>query len=189
MITAEWGNTDQQVAQNLANAQPRVLQALLQAMNEQMIATASYIQTSKLEGDPLKHRTGHLEASVQAVPAVIEGDVVEGGVQGGGGLAPYGIVQELGGTFIIPEHTRRMALEAGGGRIKLLTKGGLPSNRKQINFVRTDIVVREHEATYPERSFMRAGLDERGPMILKALQDAVADALIAQIGASGASNT
>ena len=180
---ATWGGTDKQVVQNLATAQPRVLQALLQAMNEQMIALESYIKATKLEGDPLKHRSGHLEASVQAIPATIEGDVVEGGVEGGGGLAPYGIVQELGGTFLIPEYTRRMALEAGGGRTRLLTKAGLTSTRKQINFVRTDIVVHAHEATYPERSFMRAIVDERGPTILQALQTAAAAALVTEIGA------
>jgi hypothetical protein len=188
-FSAEWGGTDKQVAQNLATAQPRVLQALLQTMNAQMISLESYIKTTKLEGDPLKHRSGHLEASVQAVPATIDGDAVEGGVEGGGGLAPYGIVQELGGTFIIPEHTRRMALEAGGGRTRLLTKAGLTSSSKKINFVRTDIVVREHEAHYPERSFMRSSIDEQGPTILKALQEAAAAALAEQIGVGDASNS
>lgn len=69
--------------------------------------------------------------------------------------------------------------------MRLLTKGGLTSQRRQINFVRTDIVVHAHPATYPQRSFMRAGLDEQSANILENLQTAYAAAILEAYGVQG----
>lgn len=187
MISADFGTTGQRVAENFSTAQPRVLQALLTTMDAQMLSLESYIRATKLEGDPLHHRSGELESSVNAGKSVIEGDSVIGTVTGGGGLAPYGIVHEYGGVFTVHEYTRRMAFNSSGGKIKLLTKRGLVSTRKAISFVRTDIVVSEHDVEYPERSFMRAGFEEKQASILSALQEAAARALIGDD--SGAGNT
>lgn len=183
MIGVTWSGTDRRAVANLVTATPRVLQALKARMDIEMQSLESFIRAEKLEGDPLRHRSGHLQSSVQAGESTITNGIVEGHIQGGGGLAPYGIVHERGGVFTIPEHTRRMALSASGGRVRLLTKAGLTSTRKQINFVRTDIVVREHEAEYPMRSFMRSSWEEQQPGILARLRTAAATAMQEAINA------
>jgi hypothetical protein len=186
MISADFGGGDQRIVARLSSLISPVLDAMVNAMDAQMISLEGYIRANKLEGNPLQHRSGRLQSSVNYVPATIVDDTtVEGSVNGGGGLAPYGIVHEEGGTFQIPEYTRRSARSASGGVVRLLTKGGLTSQRRQINFVRTDIVVHAHPATYPQRSFMRAGLDEQSANILENLQTAYAAAILEAYGVQG----
>lgn len=171
-----FGSTDERVEAKLKSVGPRLLRELLPAMNAQMLALESYVKTRKLEGDPLHHRTGKLQSSVQALPAVVDAGVIAGGVYQAQAVAPYGIVHEYGGTFEIPEHTRRIGFDARGRRVKLLTRHGLVSQRKQIASVGEGIV-RAHTATFPERSFMRSSLLENADKILEAMEQALTEVL------------
>lgn len=165
----DFSGTDERLKEKLLATHPRVLAQLLPAMNAQMLALESYIRGSKLEGQVLHHRTGKLEGSVNVDPSRVEGETVVGSVTQNTAIAPYGPVHEYGGTFTVREHTRRFALSEGGRRIKLLNKSGLVSQRKAIASVGEGIV-REHEATYPERSFMRSSKTEKSDEIVEALR-------------------
>jgi hypothetical protein len=137
-------------------------------MNQEMVMLQGYIQSSKLQTNPLHHRTGKLQSSIRYIPAVVEGNSVVGSVEGGGGVAPYGVVQEYGGTFSVRGYMRRTAFNTRGEQVKLLTKHGLTSTRSSIASVDLG-TVRPHTITFPERSFMRVSLAEKEAEIVAGL--------------------
>lgn len=106
----------------------------------------NYIVTQKLRGPVLHYRTGNLARSVtQRVEQ--QGNQISAIVQAGG-LAPYAGVHEYGGTFTIPEHMSASRLG-------------------------TKFLVRQHTATYPERSYMRTSLEENVEMYIDEVNKAV----------------
>ena len=87
MISADFGGGDQRIVARLGSLISPVLDAMVNAMDAQMISLEGYIRANKLEGNPLQHRSGRLQSSVNYVPATIVDDTtVEGSVNGGGGL-------------------------------------------------------------------------------------------------------
>ena len=111
-----------------------------------------YIVTVKLQGgNPLHHRTGNLQrATVYTEP--IENNGVITATVGTSNLAPYGFVHEYGGTFSIPAHARTSVL----GKV---------------------YTVREHSATFSERSYLRSSLAENKDMILEAIENEILKAV------------
>jgi hypothetical protein len=130
------------------------------------------IQNDYLEGQVLHHRTGLLKGSVRrwvewggnytgAGPFTISAVV-----QGGGGLAAYGAIHEYGGTFTIPEHMAH--------RTK---KGTRTMRRAGIHPIADSWTVQAHQATFPERSFMRAALHANEPEYLSWIERAVGEGI------------
>lgn len=124
--------------------------ALRQSMFEQMARLASYVKSSKLEGQALHHRTGNLTNSVFSDATGDESEVK--GVVGTGAQAPYAHVHEDGGAFNIPSHTRTSKLGNA-------------------------FTVRSYIATFPQRAFLRPSLNEKREEILSALKGTVGQVL------------
>ena len=124
------------------------------------------IKDNALEGQILQHRSGKLTGSIRSWVEMGDHEMVAW-IQGGGGVAPYGAVHEFGGTFTIPAHiAQRHAASARRMR------------RKGIDTVAdTWWTVREHTATFPERSFMRSRLHENEGMFLSWIERAVSESL------------
>ena len=141
----------QYIASDIAGAPAKVLDAVEVAMQRVAIALQAYIQREKLSGDPLHQRTGVLKGSINQH---VERDdhSVSAVVSGAGGPAYYGWVHEFGGTFTVPEHYSTSRL---GNRF----------------------VVRAHNATYPERSFMRSSFEETKDQFVQWIQDAIRDGM------------
>jgi hypothetical protein len=73
-----------------------------------------------LSGNVLQVRTGKLLSTVRKGPIEVSGGVIEGTVVAGGSDAPYGIMQELGGTRpydIYPVNKKVLAFLADGKQI------------------------------------------------------------------------
>lgn len=145
---------DATVVANLRSVGPRLRNALAQAMNRIGIILAAYIVSEKLQGQALKHRTGKLGRSIRN-SVEQSGDTVAALVQGGGAFAPYGVIHEDGGTFQIPDHMSTSKLGKS-------------------------FLVRAHQATFPERSFMRSSLAENRQLFVDQIEFAVAESITAQ---------
>ena len=124
----------------------------------------------------LHHRTGKLIQSIRALPAEASSGGVSLTVQGGGGPAFYGKYHEFGGTFLIPEHVRRIGFNAKGKRTRLLTIGGTGRVRRGVDKVEAG-TVKAHNVTYPMRSFMRSSLGEMRGAIIQAVALGVREGL------------
>jgi phage gpG-like protein len=144
----------------------RLARALLTSMQRDMVRTADYARTNKLSGDPLHRRTGNLSRAVTG-RARLDGTTVVGEV-GTAGI-PYAYVHEMGGTFWIRPHIRRTGFDAKDQRIRLLTKQG--AVRAAVKAV-GDSIVRGHNATYPQRAFLKPSLEENRARITDDLRAA-----------------
>lgn len=164
-------NADQIVAL-LRQRASQVGPALLDEMTSQMQQTADYSRATKLSGDPLKHRTGQLSRSITS-SATLDGLKITGKI---GSSAPYAHVHELGGVFLIPEHYRRTGFGSKQQRITMLTRSG--SVRAAVKSM-TRGMVRAHNATYPQRAFLKPSLMERRDDILAALRGRLTEVLSA----------
>lgn len=102
------GNSDQVLVRQLTLKAPQILERLTAQLTEEMIFLQGVIQTEKLSGQILQHKSGKLIGSVRAVPAVLSGGFISAEVDAAGGPAWYGSLFEYGteeGYDIFP-HTR-----------------------------------------------------------------------------------
>jgi phage gpG-like protein len=148
-FTVEFDDTNLRI--RLAAMGPRVRAALLRAVTESAIDVQGKVQ-AKLAGVVLNERTHRLHDSIHyqitddsdGVTATVGTDVV------------YARIHEYGGTVTVREHLMHMTQMFGHP---------LETPR--------DVLVREHTATYPERSFLRSTLREETPTIRARLTAAV----------------
>jgi len=124
------------------------------AVQEQLYSLQSYIVSSKLSGQVLKRRTGNLASSINVRMNSGNPDDISGQV---GTAVVYAAIHEYGGTVTIPAHQRTIT-QAFGRPLK--------DGSKQID-------VRSYQATFPERSFLRSGLQDRQAQIRTAINSAV----------------
>lgn len=124
--------------------------AMLQAVQEEMTKLADYVRATKLQGNPLNHRSGRLSRGVTG-SASIDGDTIEGKVGVPVDEVPYAPVHEHGGTFQVPSYQREVS--------KVFGKSVTPFKQ----------TVSAHTATYPQRAFLRPSMDERRDAIMKSL--------------------
>ena len=106
----------------------------------------------KVTGELLQQRTGKLARSIEMIPAAVNGDVIEGAVQGGGGTALYAKFQEYGtsGPYeIAPNKVKALAFMLNG----------------KIAFAKRVV-----HPGLPARSFMRSTFQEMQPEIVAELQ-------------------
>lgn len=149
MVTVTVGSNN--TVRYLESVKTDIRQSLLKAMTRIGIGLQAYIQTKKLEGQVLQHRSGKLIGSIRQ-HVVDEGSEIVVVVQGGGGVAPYGYVHEYGGTYLVPTHWRTSKL-------------GNPYQ------------VRPYNITFPERSYMRSSLEENEQWIVEQIERAIKEAL------------
>lgn len=114
-----------------------------------------HVQQDKLQGQVLKSHTQNLVRNILRIDAKAADGTVTGGM-GLGANAPYGLVHEFGGTFNIAEHLAHRIHGSNGRRIGAKGAHILKGNREGLGLVGV-WTVREHSATFPERSFMRTG--------------------------------
>lgn len=127
---------------------PKLMQTLPPHVERYAIYLQSYVREHKLSGDPLHRRSGNLSNSINYQPISVSENSVETAV---GTNLPYGRVHELGGTFQIPAH---MAVSSRG----------------------KEYMVRQHEATYPQRAFLSPSLQETTGSFVYEVSQAVREA-------------
>ena len=140
---------------------PAALSAALAAKASELAAAlADRVRTDKLAGGVLATRSGALQASIVADVAA-DADGVLASV-GSNGDVKYAAIQEYGGKTaaheILPGKTQALAFLAGGA----------------MHFARK---VEHPGSLIPERSYLRASLEEMSGEIVAALADAAAEAL------------
>lgn len=94
-------NSDRRLVESLREKGPAIIRVLMSKLNELMIQLQSYIVAQKLSGQSLRRQSGRLAGSIRYIPAVLEGTVIVGAVEGAGGPAWYGKLYEdpeAGGT-------------------------------------------------------------------------------------------
>lgn len=168
-VSASVTGVDQAVQDFLATERI-LLQKLMRQSDIEMTRVQSLIQSTKLEGQVLHHRSGKGIASIRMIPAQLQGSIITGGVQGGGGVAWYMALHESGGTFNMPERNRRIGFNSDHEQIRLLTHGGRV--RKAVKSISTHRV-RKGSITFPERSFMRSTWEEERAGIEARMQGVV----------------
>ena len=141
---------------------------LTAVMEMEMQKTADVSRTTKFSGSPLNRRTGNLSRNING-DATIAGSQITGRIGVDLDAVPYGYVHEVGGTFDIPEHTRRTGMNARLERIRMLNRSG--DVRAAVKAMSRG-VVRAHTATYPQRSFLRPVMNDRRTEIFAALSKA-----------------
>lgn len=130
-----------------------VIAALTERVTSVNIALMNKIK-GKLNGPLLKSHTAKLSNSIRPIPTTSDGQKIAGGVQGGGGGAPYGKFLEDGtqGPYTIAPKDPKQALRffIGGKEIfaKSVTHPGLKAYR-----------------------FMKGTLQEEKPNILEQLRE------------------
>ena len=155
----------------LGRMTPAIRDSLVLGMNESTIRLQAYIVNEKLSGDPLHRRSGHLSNATQQDVLANEDSVV-GRVSNN---MAYAHVHEEGGTFWIPEHTVRWGksvMRMRGYDTSKMTKG-----------MAVEGTVRGHNATYPQRAFMKPSYEALREWIVERLKVATQDGM--EQGASG----
>ena len=150
MIRAEITGVDD-IKARLQGLPDKLRAELVRTITEDAFSLQAHIVTDKLSGQVLHRRTGNLASSINTK---IGGSAtsVEGTV---GTNVGYGRIHELGGTFRIPEHERR------------INRGGIQDS----------VLVRAHSATFPKRSFLASSLQDMSTRIKADLNAAVARGL------------
>lgn len=143
MLKISFNGSDERLAEYLRLRGEKVLSAVQKQMLLTMLRVQQHIQTDKLSGTVLQHRSGKLIGSVRVEEVRVDGSEVTGSVQAGGGPAWYGRIHEYGGVF------------TAKGRI---SKGGKRGQPYQMKF--------------PERSFMRSSLADMRSQIFEDLKAA-----------------
>jgi phage gpG-like protein len=149
----------------------KVAEEVTVAMQDQMTQLADYVRSNKLSGDPLHRRTGKLSRSITG-DATLSGRYIIGRIGSKG--VPYAHVHEMGGTFDIPAHTRRIGYNAREQRVRLLNRNN--SVRAAVRST-GEVMVRAHTATYPQRAFLHPSMQENQDKIITALRTAVVEAI------------
>jgi len=137
MIRA-WIVGDDAVIARLDAIPGSVAAAVRRAVEGQAIALTRYVKGSKLSGQVLRNRSGHLRASISYALMIAD----QGLTAQVGANVEYAHVHEYGGDFAIKAHQRMMTQAFG----------------RPVAIPRM-ISVRAHDAHYPERSFLRSSLE------------------------------
>ncbi len=145
MLKLSFNGSDERLAEYLRLRGEKVLSAVQKQMLLTMLRVQQHIQTDKLSGTVLQHRSGKLIGSVRVGEVRVDGSEVVGSVQAGGGPAWYGRIHEYGGVFTAKG---RISKAVGGKR-------GAPYQMK-----------------FPERSFMRSSLADMRSQIFEDLKAA-----------------
>lgn len=162
MITLTFGGSDSRLIQSWQDRVGRVAPAVVRALNTLHAQLQSYIVSEKLSGQVLQHRSGKLAGSIRVALAETSGDSVRGGVQGAGGVAPYGRYHEYGTASqyeIVPKQAKVLAFSIGG----------------QTVFAR-----RVQHPPIAERSFMRTGLQDMRQQIVEGLRQQITATLTSE---------
>ena len=168
IASLRFNGTDKALIESLGHKGQGAIRAIVGKITEMTLRLQRHIQTEKLEGQVLQHRTGKLINSIRALPVRLEGDSIVGEVQGAGGPAWYGRVHEFGGVFVFERHsTARYGRGiTGTGRVGRKTRA--LEQRTMATYV---------TAHFPERSFMRSSLNEMRSSITEEITGAVRKAL------------
>lgn len=145
----------EKVLRVLSDAGPAVRRRLLDEMNRQTIRLQNIV-VQKLSGPVLKNRTGLLRESINQ-RVTESANELRGSV---GTNVKYGAVHELGGTFTIPAHIAHW-------------KNGPARGQARVD----SWEVRAHEATFPQRSFLRSTLTEESATTIQAFKAALSAAV------------
>lgn len=111
--------------------------ALVIALRDRVNQIDAVLQRSvvaNLSGAVLQIRTGKAVRSVEMIPAELNGDLITGAVQAGGGAAPYLKIQEEGsaGPYeIVPDRAKALAFMLNGRMVfaRKVIHPGLPARR------------------------------------------------------------
>ena len=143
---------------HLQEISPKLRDILAEKVNGFSIGLQSYIVGSNLQGGtPLHRRSGTLSDSITVGPIEQTQHSVS---QVTGTNVEYAHVHELGGTFDIREHLRRMTLS------------GITGQKHDAL-----VTVRAHQATYPKRAFMKPSVQEKSGEFTQAVAEAVAESI------------
>lgn len=173
MIEFYFEQSNERVVAYLAAKGKGVVEALRKEMAKQMIVMSDRVRADKLSGQVLKNRTGTLRRSINAKTEFDEAGIL--GTVGVDPTAPYGKIHEYGGTVTVRAHLRRSKLGAKPRAGRRVAQG--PQNAAHGGI---GTWVREHQATYPQRSFLRTTLREMGGDIVSHLQQAAATAAVSK---------
>ena len=140
----------------------RARDALTDAMKRQWFSLQAHVVSEKLSGQVLRRLTGNLASSINVggansasqfteTPAEIVGQV--------GTKVIYGAIHEDGGTVNVQAHTRNITQVFG----RPVTP--------------TEVFVRAHTATYPQRSFLRSSIRDLASEIRADIEQSVRKAV------------
>jgi hypothetical protein len=164
---------DRELAEKFRARRAGLAAAVAAEMHVQMARLRDYTVATRLQTDPLHHRTGKLSTGVHGDVEVV-GSTVIGTVGVDGDAVPYAVVHEEGMTVTVPSHMRRLGYNSRLEQIKLMTKTG--KVRSAVKAMSRG-VVKSHAATYPQRAFLKPSFEDRRQEIVDALRQSISDHL------------
>jgi hypothetical protein len=174
MLEISFNGSDKRTVEALLSKTDSVISRLALKLNALMIRLQAKIVGEKLKGQVLHRRSGKLIQSIRIIEPTIEGGNLRAGVQGAGGPVFYGRLHEFGYTYSRQAGHRRIAFNAKGDIVKLLTRA--KHERRSVRSTKS-IEVRSYTVTIPERSFMRTSQEEMRPVITEELKQTASDAI------------
>lgn len=149
----------EKVTRRFAALPGKVKESLIPALNRIGAMLAGYVQTQKLQGQVLNHRSGRLSNAVTFHEAQDSGSAVSVKV-GVYQNVPYARIHEYGGYVHVPEVSGPLMVFQG-------SDGNTVFTRRHKAFT----------ATMPERSYLRSSLGENRESYIDIINRTVADAL------------
>jgi len=181
MFTLSFGGSDGTTIEYIQEIKPRLILELVKTIDGQSTAMQARIVSQKLQGQVLHHRSGKLGASIRVIRATVDGDIISGGVEGAGGPAWYGVVQEKGGTRsyeIRPVNKQALAFIPTGAGLSLgahrtLTRNlrvGKPGAVNAFADAGGVVVKKVIHPPLPARPYMSTTLEEMRGQIYAAIE-------------------
>lgn len=146
----------------------------------------SFPRDTKPTPEGLRVITNTLRKSMVAFPAIIEGNTIRSSI---GSAVWYARLHEFGGTFQVPEHTRKAPSRVRLGdastvsistakQMGVLTKKGTVRKSDQgISILAGGTIrVKAHPVTFPARAYVRKTIEERRANYSKAISRAIIQA-------------
>lgn len=148
---------DQELSLRLARLPKNIREALVSKITRLAVELQGYVVGSKLQGQVLHHRSGKLSASIK-YNVTDDEKTVTGIVFADKGSTAYAYagVHEFGGTLSVREHIQQRTMVFG----------------RQLSSP-IAVTIRQHDVTYPERSFLRSSLADKRDHIINSIKEAV----------------
>ena len=174
----------EQIVRKLQTLPVAVMKAIAAGMDKANQFAVGRIQKDHLTGTgpfpvelhKLGKRSSRLLGSVNASPAVVEGETVRSGI---GSNVSYAAIHEFGGRIHKERSTKfvRLKTDARGNLVRNLKGGAIFAKKKHNRFKSVRAVVPQHDINIPERAPFRTGIAEAAPDYRREISRAIIAAM------------
>ena len=174
----------EQIVRNLQTLPVAVMKAIAAGMDKANQFAVGRIQKDHLTGTgpfpvelhKLGKRSSRLLGSVNASPAVVEGETVRSGI---GSNVSYAAIHEFGGRIHKPARQvkTRLHTHASGALVRQLSGAAIFAKKSHTRFKEVISQGKAHDINIPERAPFRTGIAEAAPDYRREISRAIIAAM------------